>query len=39
MKKVIASAKKRIISAIRALAKISSEGTQESLPHGQALQA
>jgi hypothetical protein len=34
-----ASIKRRIVPTIGALAEISSEGTQESSPHGQALRA
>jgi hypothetical protein len=39
VKKAITSAKKHIVPAIGALAEISSKGTQESSPHGKALQA
>jgi hypothetical protein len=36
VKKVAPSAKKCIVTTIRALATISSEGSQESSPHNQA---
>jgi hypothetical protein len=39
VKKAIVSTKNQIVPGIGALAEISSEGTQESSPHGHALQA